>query len=169
MFSPMCLTTLSSVPSQVRGNASDKAMGTWQRGRTGPPVILWVLLAGHSRVRTPTWRSATLAGQGGNQRRGLRGARPKRAPAALARAPLGADLWRAERDACRPPRPAPRPHATRDIGFVHAQSSARAATRTAAPQVGCVGGRGRIRESALSVNDESVAKVRDARVTRASA
>jgi hypothetical protein len=37
-------------------------------------------------------RSATLAGQGGSQRRGLRGARPKRAPATLAGAPLGA-VW----------------------------------------------------------------------------
>jgi hypothetical protein len=88
----MCLTTLSSVPSQVRGNASDKAMGTWQRGRTGLPVILWVPLAGHNHVRTPTWQSATLAGQGGSQRRGLRGARPKRAPVALAGALLCA-VW----------------------------------------------------------------------------
>ncbi|KAI0282060.1 hypothetical protein BC826DRAFT_961730 [Russula brevipes] len=36
------LTTLSSVPSRVRGNAGGNGMGTWQHGRTGAPVIMRV-------------------------------------------------------------------------------------------------------------------------------
>ncbi|KAI9453033.1 GTPase [Lactarius psammicola] len=38
------LTTLSSVPSHVRGNAGGQGMGTWQHGRAGAPVILRVPL-----------------------------------------------------------------------------------------------------------------------------
>jgi len=38
------LTTLSSVPSRVRGNAGGQGTGTWQHGRTGAPVILRVPL-----------------------------------------------------------------------------------------------------------------------------
>ncbi|KAH9956381.1 GTPase [Lactifluus volemus] len=38
------LTTLSSVPSRVRGNAGGNGMGTWQHGRAGEPVILRVPL-----------------------------------------------------------------------------------------------------------------------------
>jgi GTP-binding protein len=36
------LTTLSSVPSRVRGNAGGNGMGTWQHGRAGAPVIIRV-------------------------------------------------------------------------------------------------------------------------------
>ena len=36
------LTTLSSVPSRVRGNAGGQGMGTWQHGRTGAPIMLRV-------------------------------------------------------------------------------------------------------------------------------
>src|SRR6266404_858750 len=38
------LTTLSSVPTHVRGNAGGQGMGTWQHGRAGAPVILRVPL-----------------------------------------------------------------------------------------------------------------------------
>ncbi|KAH9987749.1 hypothetical protein BJV74DRAFT_978675 [Russula compacta] len=38
------LTTLSFVPSRVRGNAGGQGMGTWQHGRVGAPVILRVPL-----------------------------------------------------------------------------------------------------------------------------
>ncbi|KAH9070668.1 GTPase [Lactarius deliciosus] len=38
------LTTLSSVPSHVRGNAGCQGMGTWQHGRAGAPVVLRVPL-----------------------------------------------------------------------------------------------------------------------------
>ncbi|KAI0306128.1 hypothetical protein B0F90DRAFT_1923774 [Multifurca ochricompacta] len=38
------LTTLSSVPSRVRGNAGGHGMGTWQHGCVGAPVILRVPL-----------------------------------------------------------------------------------------------------------------------------
>jgi GTPase len=38
------LTTLSSVPSRVRGNAGGRGMGTWQHGRTGAPNVIRVPL-----------------------------------------------------------------------------------------------------------------------------
>jgi GTPase len=38
------LTTLSSVPSQVRGNACGQGMGMWQHGCTGAPTTIRVLL-----------------------------------------------------------------------------------------------------------------------------
>jgi GTP-binding protein len=38
------LTTLSSVPSRVRGNAGGQGKGTWQHGRAGVPIIIRVPL-----------------------------------------------------------------------------------------------------------------------------
>jgi hypothetical protein len=59
---------------------------------------------------------------------------------------------------CDAPHPGPRLHATGGIGLPCVQRPARAAVRMAAQHAGGVQRCGRIRESALSVNDESIAK-----------
>ncbi|KAH8979049.1 GTPase [Lactarius hatsudake] len=59
------LTTLSSVPSHVRGNAGCQGMGTWQHGRAGAPVVLRVplgtvvreLTRGDPRCRQDEWEA----------------------------------------------------------------------------------------------------------------